>query len=99
MRQVYNPYGIAHVEDVHRGRGGQSTRLNYQLCGLGDGHKVPNHVWVCYGDGLASFNLASEYGKHAAPTAQDVSKAHAHEMSSIRMPLRPKLYDALTYPL
>lgn len=74
--QLHDRHRLAHVQDEDLAALADGGRLQDQLHGLGDGHKVAAHVRVGDGDRAAAGDLFAEDACHTAVAAQHVAEAH-----------------------
>src|SRR5690606_28091890 len=74
--QILNPYRLAHVQQKHVAPCTQSTRLNYQLRGLRNGHKETGYFWISHGNRPALGNLLFKQRHDRARRTEYITKAH-----------------------
>ena len=95
LRQVHDPHGLPHVEDVDLPALGDRTGLDDELHGLGDRHEEPGHLRVGHRHRAAPGDLAPEDRDHGARRAEDVAEPHRHEPGRDVRPVPPRLDDPL----
>jgi len=74
--EINNLHRLAHVEHKDFTALTHGTRLQDQLTGLRNRHKVATHFGVRHRDRAAFANLFSKDGNHRARRTQHVSKTH-----------------------
>ena len=66
LGELHYSYGLPHIQDQDIATRTQGARLQYELSGLTNTHKVPRYLWMRNGHRTATANLLSEQRHYRA---------------------------------
>src|SRR3990167_2943602 len=79
LRQLDNLYRLAHIQHEHITALPHSPRLNHQLRGFGDGHKIAGDIRMSDGDRPTLTDLLTEKRNNRARRPQHITETHHGE--------------------
>ena len=80
VRKIDDSNRLAHVENENLSPLAHGARLHNELTRFRNRHEITHHVRMRHRHGSASFDLILKNRNHGTRGAQDISKAHSHEL-------------------